>query len=65
MIIDLTLDPELTNFLKMSNEQKVMARPSWKLMNEINYLNSSYVDSIENAKRIADTVVNIGSSVKE
>ena len=40
-----------------------MARPSWKLMNEINYLNSSYVDSIENAKMTADTIVNIGSSV--
>ena len=48
----------------MSNEQKVMARPSWKLMNEINYLNSSYVHSIENAKMTADTIVNIGSSVR-
>jgi aminotransferase in exopolysaccharide biosynthesis len=50
-------------FLKFSNDQKVMARPSWKLMNKISLFKDCYCEDVSNAEWINERLVNIPSSV--
>ncbi len=51
------------NFLKFTNENGVMTRPVWELMNRLKMFKNCQVENIENAEWIADRVVNIPSSV--
>lgn len=51
------------NFLNYSNENDVMTRPVWILMNELPMFAECQTDSIENARDIADRLVNLPSSV--
>jgi perosamine synthetase len=55
---------EKEHFLKYSNEQKVMTRPVWKLMNELEMYKNCITDNLENSKYLADRIVNVPSSVK-
>ena len=51
-------------FLKFSNNNGVMSRPAWRLMNELRMFKNSRSSSLINAKFIAERLVNIPSSVK-
>ncbi len=53
---------ERNAFLKYSNENKVMTRPAWTLMNELDMFKGCETDNLINAKAIANTLVNIPSS---
>ena len=54
---------ERDSFLKYTNERGIMTRPAWKLMNELPMFRDCQVYEIVQSKRIADTLVNIPSSV--
>ncbi|HWY35005.1 MAG TPA: LegC family aminotransferase [Nitrosopumilaceae archaeon] len=54
---------ERDDFLKYSNEMKVMTRPSWTLMNNLPMFTNALAGDISNAQKIQDTLVNIPSSV--
>jgi perosamine synthetase len=54
---------ERDNFLEMSNEQKVMTRPSWQLMNRLEMFKHCQVAQIKNAEWIEERLVNLPSSV--
>lgn len=51
-------------FLKYTNENDVMTRPVWELMNRLTMFNVAQCEDISNAEWIADRLVNIPSSVK-
>lgn len=53
---------ERNAFLKYSNENNVMTRPAWTLMNELDMFKGCETDNLINAKAIANTLVNIPSS---
>lgn len=50
-------------FLKHSNENGVMTRPAWKLINELEPLKECESGVLDNALELADRLVNIPSSV--
>ncbi len=50
-------------FLEYSNNNNVMARPAWKLMNELEIFKNCQVENIENSKYFAERLVNIPSSI--
>lgn len=52
-------------FLKQSNENKVMTRPAWILMNELEMFTNSICGELITAKEISDRLVNIPSSVRK
>jgi len=54
---------ERDNFLKYTNENKIMTRPIWELMNRLKMFKDCQTDSLENAEWLVDRVVNIPSSV--
>lgn len=56
-------EKERSSFLEYTNERGIMTRPAWKLMNELPMFHDCQVFEILQAKRIADTLVNIPSSV--
>ena len=51
-------------FLQETNDNGVMTRPIWELMNRLPMFENCEHDSLENAIRFADRVVNIPSSVR-
>ncbi|MCG3685606.1 LegC family aminotransferase [Aliarcobacter butzleri] len=51
-------------FLEFSNKNKVMTRPIWKLMNELEMYKDCQKDNLTNAKYLEQRVVNIPSSVR-
>ena len=55
---------ERDTFLTMSNDQNVMTRPCWELMNHLEYLNTESMSHFENAELFSKTLVNIASSVR-
>ncbi len=54
---------EQDNFIEFMNNQGIMVRPIWQLMNRLAMYNKCQCDSLENTKWLADRVVNIPSSV--
>lgn len=54
---------ERVEFLKFTNENKVMTRPIWKLMTELPMFHNCLKGDLSNAYWLADRVVNIPSSV--
>lgn len=50
-------------FLEYSNDNGVMTRPVWELMNRLPMFADCLHDSLENTKYLADRIVNIPSSV--
>jgi len=49
-------------FLKFSNENKVMTRPAWELMNKLEMFKQNETDSLKNSIYLAERLVNIPSS---
>ena len=52
------------DFLKFTNENKIMTRPIWKLLNKLVTFKYCQVEDISNAEWLEDRVVNITSSVR-
>lgn len=55
---------ERDEFLKYANENGVMSRPSWTLMNKLQMFQDCQTDGLENSVWIEDRLVNIPSSVR-
>lgn len=53
------------SFLKTTNENGVMTRPVWDLMNTLPMFSNWQHDGLENSKWLADRLVNIPSSVRK
>jgi perosamine synthetase len=51
-------------FLKETNEQKVMTRPLWQLMNKLTMYENCLHGDLSNSEWLAERVVNIPSSVR-
>ncbi len=56
-------EKERDDFLAYTNENKVMTRPVWELMNKLQMFTSAQRDSLANAQWIAERLVNLPSSV--
>jgi aminotransferase in exopolysaccharide biosynthesis len=54
---------ERDKFLKFSNENGVMTRPAWKLMNQLPMFDTAIVEDISIAKDLEARIVNLPSSV--
>ena len=54
---------ERDSFLEYSNNNGVMTRPIWELLNRLKMFNDCQTDSLTNSQWLADRVVNIPSSV--
>jgi len=52
------------DFLKYTNENKVMTRPIWRLINRLEMYNDCQVEDLTNAEWLEERVVNITSSVR-
>ncbi|MDA3779545.1 MAG: DegT/DnrJ/EryC1/StrS family aminotransferase, partial [Bacteroidales bacterium] len=50
-------------FLKYTNENGVMTRPAWELMNRLSMFKNAQCGDLTNSEWIADRLVNIPSSV--
>jgi dTDP-4-amino-4,6-dideoxygalactose transaminase len=55
---------EREEFLRQSNENKVMTRPAWILMNELEMFKNSLTSDLRVSMEIANRLVNIPSSVR-
>ena len=55
---------ERDDFLKHTNENGIMTRPAWQLMNLLPMYKQSQKDDLINSKELSDRLVNIPSSVK-
>ena len=51
------------NFLKLTNDAKIMTRPIWRLLNKLEMYKDCQTDVLTNAQWLEDRVVNIPSSV--
>lgn len=51
-------------FLKFSNENGVMTRPAWHLINKLEMYKNCFSDNLDNANWLEDRIVNIPSSVR-
>jgi dTDP-4-amino-4,6-dideoxygalactose transaminase len=54
---------ERDDFLKYTNENGIMTRPAWKLMNNLKMFIHCETDELTNSKILSDRLVNIPSSV--
>ena len=52
------------NFLEYTNDQGVMTRPVWELMNRLEMFKQCETDGLKNTEWLADRIVNIPSSVR-
>jgi dTDP-4-amino-4,6-dideoxygalactose transaminase len=55
---------ERDEFLKYTNNQGVMTRPAWTLMNKLDMFKDAQTGHIENAKWLENRLVNIPSSYR-
>jgi aminotransferase in exopolysaccharide biosynthesis len=55
---------ERDEFLKLTNNQKVITRPIWHLMNKLPMYENSFCGPLDNAQWLEDRVVNIPSSYR-
>jgi aminotransferase in exopolysaccharide biosynthesis len=55
---------EKDEFLKYTNENGIMTRPIWQLMNKLEMFNNCQCGDLSNAEFLVDKVVNVPSSVK-
>lgn len=53
-----------TNFLELLNANGIMARPIWKLLNELDMYQECQHDDLKNSKYLAEHIINIPSSVR-
>jgi perosamine synthetase len=52
------------SFLSYSNENKIMTRPIWRLMNELNMYKNCQSSNLTNSLKLQDCVVNLPSSFR-
>ena len=64
MCVELNNRNERDDFLKFTNDTKVMTRPIWKLMYKLPMYENCFRDDQKNAEFLEDRIVNIPSSVK-
>lgn len=64
MCVELSNLEERDEFLKITNESKVMTRPIWQLMFRLPMYRECYYDDQKNAKFLEERIVNIPSSVR-
>ena len=64
MCVELNDQAERNEFLKLTNEAKIMTRPIWQLMFRLPMYQHCYCDSQKNAKFLEERIVNIPSSVR-
>jgi perosamine synthetase len=57
-------ETQRNDFLTFTNDNEIMTRPIWKLMNELNHFNNCPKADLSNAKYLAERIVNITSSVR-
>lgn len=50
------------DFLAISNQQEVMTRPAWTLMNKLTMFENCYQDKLKNSMILEDTIINLPSS---
>lgn len=62
-VVTLENREERDNFLNFTNEQGVMTRPIWELMNKLPMFKDCQCGNLENSEWLSDRVVNIPSSV--
>lgn len=62
-IILLKNKTERDSFLKYTNENGIMTRPAWTLMNKLEMFKNCQTGGLSNAEWLADRIVNIPSSV--
>ncbi|MBC8766925.1 LegC family aminotransferase [Arenibacter sp. BSSL-BM3] len=55
---------ERNAFLKETNDNGIMTRPIWKLMNKLSIYRFAQIGNIENAQWFEDRIINIPSSVR-
>ncbi len=55
---------ERDEFLKYTNENGIMTRPAWKLINKLDMFKNCQVGHLENAKYIEERLVNLPSSYR-
>jgi aminotransferase in exopolysaccharide biosynthesis len=55
---------ERDNFLKISNDQGIMTRPVWQLMNRLQMFANCQKGNLNNSEWLEERIVNIPSSVK-
>jgi perosamine synthetase len=55
---------ERESFLKFTNDNKMMTRPAWALMNKLEMFKDCFKDDLTNSEYIEDRLINISSSVK-
>lgn len=53
---------ERDTFLRITNQEGIMTRPAWELMNHLKMFKSAYHDNLQNAEWISERLVNISSS---
>lgn len=54
---------ERDDFLKYSNERRILTRPAWQLMNNLPMFRNCQKDSLKNAESLSELLVNLPSSV--
>jgi aminotransferase in exopolysaccharide biosynthesis len=54
---------ERDTFLKYTNENGIMTRPIWELMNRLEMFKDCQTENVENSEYLADRIVNIPSSI--
>lgn len=54
---------ERDKFLEITNENGIMTRPVWRLMNQLDMFKHCYADDLQNSYWLQDRIVNIPSSV--
>ena len=64
MCVELNDQTERNEFLKITNEAKIMTRPIWQLLFRLPMYQHCYCDGQKNAKFLEERIVNIPSSVR-
>lgn len=64
MAVILNNGDQRNEFLKYTNEHKVMTRPVWRLMHTLKMFKDCQVEDVSNAEWLEERVVNIPSSVR-
>jgi perosamine synthetase len=57
-------ETQRNDFLTFTNDNEIMTRPIWKLMNELNHFNNCPKADLSNANYLVARIVNITSSVR-
>lgn len=65
MCVELENRKERDDFLRATNENGVMTRPIWQLMNRLPMYRNSETDGLKNSAFLEDRIINLPSSVRK